>query len=440
VLLEVTKKANMTQSAVPRHALLLLPGLSFPHDKYSLQAAYKPTFDQLLPLLSKQISGLKTLRLDIAIVLPQSYSTTDPLFRTHIYPTFQPLLADLYTLVVQASAIHKVDLDIPGGLDVRIILLESPTTPAPFQTLKPLSGPLVNFPTLVPSFDQSTQLYSIDSEAGISLINHFTHHYQNHFHSSPSFTRLPSGPSFSYLSPADVANPAPLVPTCNSHVATVVGGTFDHLHIGHKLLLTFTLFLASPVPQSKPRKVIVGITTDKLLENKKHATVLEDWDIRQKRTAEFVESILFFGKEAELAKVKKEEFIDEPGPNGKVVRHIYTPLKKSEKPYGSGPEGDAESQIVINYTSISDPFGPTITQEDLTALVISAETRKGGAAVNEKRREKGWADCEVFEVDVLGGDGENEVKEEGGFTEKISSTEIRRRMVEIEKKIKDGKL
>jgi phosphopantetheine adenylyltransferase len=438
--LEAAGKPDMTQTAVPRHGLLLLPGLSFPHDKHSLQAAYKPTFDQLLPSLSKQISGLKILRLDVAIVLPQSYPSTDPLFRTHIYPTLQPLLADLYTLIVQVASTHNVDLDIPGGLDVRIILLESPTTPASIQTLKPLSGPLVNLPTLIPSLDPSTQFYSIDSEVGISLTNHFTHHYQNHFHSSPSFTRLPSGPSFNYPSPADVANPAPLIPTCNSHVATVVGGTFDHLHIGHKLLLTFTLFLASPILQSRSRKVIVGITTDKLLENKKHATVLEDWAVRQARTAEFVESILFFGKESDLAKVKKEEFIDEPGPNGKVVRHIYAPVKQSEKPYGSGPEGDSESQIVINYTSISDPYGPTITQEDLTALVISAETRKGGAAVNEKRREKGWAECEVFEVDVLGGDGENEVKEEGGFAEKISSTEIRRRMVEIEKKIKDGKL
>ena len=148
--------------------------------------------------------------------------------------------------------------------------------------------------------------------------------------------------------------------------------------------------------------------------------------------------------------MRKDEFIDNPGPNGKVVRVTYTPSSSMSITRPPGEEA-TESQIVINYTSISDPFGPTITDPDISALVISAETRAGGKAVNDKRREKGWKELEVFEVDVLDaspGDGEEEEREvREGFESKISSTEIRRRMVEIEEKEKerakgerDGKL
>jgi phosphopantetheine adenylyltransferase len=244
------------------------------------------------------------------------------------------------------------------------------------------------------------------------------------------------------------------------HHSVAVGGTFDHLHIGHKLLLTFTIFLASPRPSTSPRKITIGITTDNLLANKKHASVLESWETRQQRTAEFIESILFFGPPSLLPQIKREEFINNPGPNGKIVRHVYTPVKKHNTRNSTEDTDDEESPIEINYTSINDPFGPTITDEDISALVISAETRKGGDAVNEKRREKGWKDLEVFEVDVLDtspgvdeddeddddddddGKKNNEKAEEKkmkkekiaaeGFQSKISSTEIRRRIVELE--------
>ncbi|KAI7395656.1 hypothetical protein KC336_g15851, partial [Hortaea werneckii] len=74
-----------------------------------------------------------------------------------------------------------------------------------------------------------------------------------------------------------------------------------------------------------------------------------------------------------------------------------------------------------------DPFGPTITEEQISALIISAETRSGGKAVNDKRKEKGWKDLEVFEVDVLDAEVEGQgVKE--GFEGKLSSTAIREKI------------
>lgn len=77
------------------------------------------------------------------------------------------------------------------------------------------------------------------------------------------------------------------------------------------------------------------------------------------------------------------------------------------------------SGLVVEAVEINDPFGPTITNEAISALVVSAESAKGGEAVNGKRVEMGWRVLEVFTVDVIEGKGE-----------KMSSTTIRRLLEE----------
>lgn len=54
-----------------------------------------------------------------------------------------------------------------------------------------------------------------------------------------------------------------------------MGGTFDHLHIGHKLLLK-TAFSIS-------RKVVIGLTAEEMLNNKKYKSKLEDYKTRKKK-------------------------------------------------------------------------------------------------------------------------------------------------------------
>lgn len=81
-----------------------------------------------------------------------------------------------------------------------------------------------------------------------------------------------------------------------------------------------------------------------------------------------------------------------------------------------------QSGLVVEAVEINDPFGPTITRETISALVVSAESAKGGEAVNVKRAEMGWRELKVFMVDV--------VEENGG---RISSTAIRRRLEERER-------
>lgn len=67
----------------------------------------------------------------------------------------------------------------------------------------------------------------------------------------------------------------------DSYDVVVLGGTFDHLHAGHKILLTISGWLAS-------RQVTVGVSTDDLLKNKKYANMLESLDCRQGSVKDFM--------------------------------------------------------------------------------------------------------------------------------------------------------
>ena len=140
--------------------------------------------------------------------------------------------------------------------------------------------------------------------------------------------------------------------------------------------------------------------------------------------------------------MRKVEQIRNEGVNGRITRYTYTPLPPTTRQ--ALARSELESSIVVNYTLSTDPFGPTITDTDISGIVISDERRAGGKAVNGKRKEKGWNELEEYEVGVLDAtpSHEEEVEQDDGkvkkgFADKISSTEIRRRLVEMEKQ---GKL
>jgi len=409
-------------------SLLILPALAFPSPHSSLKSAYNITLDTLLPsLVSKDsLKDDSLARIDIAVVLSDSYPLSSKSPRASAFAAYQLLFSSVYSLVVSSAAKVSIDLDFPGGLDVRVFVLEPRLSSLPpgVAGKQPLAGPIVDITTFVKSSRPYRTIYSVDGESGEQALKQLVTAY-NSINISPSpMERLPSGPAISTSSstskPSEsVIDDRPL----QSHTSVAVGGTFDHLHIGHKLLLTGTILAAEPSSTGSPRLITVGITGDELLVNKKYGNVVESWDSRQQRTAEFVESILTFHHD--VPSIRSVQQINEPGPNGRVVRVTYSTTTTTSP----------TDEITINYTKISDPFGPTITDENISALVISAETRAGGNAVNDKRGEKGWKALEVFEVDVLdagAGDGdETGVKEvKKGFDSKISSTEIRRRFAE----------
>ncbi|CAH2354773.1 phosphopantetheine adenylyltransferase [[Candida] railenensis] len=144
------------------------------------------------------------------------------------------------------------------------------------------------------------------------------------------------------------------------------GGTFDHLHDGHKILLSMTLFLAS-------KKVIIGVTGPKLLTKKKYQEVLESYEKREQNVKEFYKHIL------------------------------------------------ASASIEFDYYEINDVCGPTGFVRDIDALVVSGESAKGGEFVNNYRSEKSFPILDIITVDVVGKNEEDDDTYEG----KLSSTDIR---------------
>lgn len=396
-----------TDRISPPYALLLLPAPPSSAVR-QLKDAYGPAVSRVFSDLAKgPASRNRIAQLDIALVVPGILS---PEYRprSRIFASLQRLLANLYTVIGAISAAQDVELDGPGGVDVRVVFVDN-TAPASEVYGVPLQGPVIDLRTLAGSERGWDQVYVLDSAEGQQLASAF---------------KAYAGPSRSYITiPSGVAS-APHEPLlradadrgANINDSVVLGGTFDHLHIGHKLLLTAMAFTLDPVDEpgsTEQRYFVVGITGDAMLVNKKYREFLESWEERWHSVASFLTAIIDFRPSKDNASAIQR--IDQPGPNGKQVVVTISP------------------NLSIRLVEISDPFGPTITEENFRALIVSAETRAGGKAVNDERAKKGWAPLEVLEVDVLQAGAVEEVADTTAqsFESKISSTDIRRRRMEL---------
>lgn len=299
------------------------------------------------------------------------------------------------------------------GIDPRVLLVAYPRNGQLDQSLesRPESesqGPIIDIQTLACSPRSWETVYAIESEEGEQILKNFLLAGK----ADREVHRVRGG-IVQVSAKDEQTSPTDAPAHFKRHLSVVLGGTFDHLHIGHKLLLTMFAFVlepASTVDEGAQRSLTIGITGDELLKNKKFAEFLESWHERQQAVDGFLRSILNFGPTNDNRIAVEEK--TEPGPNGHAV---YVTLPSS---------------LILKYVEIWDPFGPTITDETITALVISAETRSGGKAVNARRAEKEWAPLDIFEVDVLDAEEEDGTVTQGKvdetFQSKLSSTEIRR--------------
>lgn len=399
----------------PPSALLLLPPppiVSF----NEFRTVYEPVLSSVFANLLNALNGSNRIAsLDIALSLPGllSPSCQPP---TRAFASLQRIVEHMYRLIGVISIERKIEMEAPGGIDSRVILLDfdsvrGTTATAANSGLVERNGPIVDVKTLASSGRLWDNIYYPDTSVGQELATAFSN-----IHTS---TKDPNGGMPQSISGSPQWTPGQsLVDSAGSvgtalHHSVILGGTFDHFHIGHKLLLTATALVLQPAgtgPSGQNRTITIGVTGDEMLKNKKYAQFLESWDERCRSTGAFLTSIMDFGPpETEPAHIEQ---IYNPGPNG---RQIVMKIRPG---------------ITLKMAQIHDPYGPTITEEDLSALVVSKETRSGGAAVNQERAKRGWKQLEVFEVDVIH-TGEMPPGDVEDFASKISSTDIRRRRMEL---------
>eukprot|EP01127_Copromyxa_protea_P019575 TRINITY_DN6396_c0_g1_i1.p1 TRINITY_DN6396_c0_g1~~TRINITY_DN6396_c0_g1_i1.p1 ORF type:complete len:292 (-),score=52.22 TRINITY_DN6396_c0_g1_i1:48-899(-) len=145
-----------------------------------------------------------------------------------------------------------------------------------------------------------------------------------------------------------------------------VGGTFDRLHAGHKVLLTVCAIYATET-------VVIGLANGPLLKNKKYKELLEPFEVRKQAIDRFIN----------------------------LVNPRVTP----------------------NVVCLEDVAGPTLTDENITGLVASEESKANAIWVNDRRREKGWNELSLIIINLVG----NHPDLPDDNNHKISSTGLRER-------------
>ena len=128
------------------------------------------------------------------------------------------------------------------------------------------------------------------------------------------------------------------------------GGTFDRLHDGHKLLIETALKVSN--------KVVIGLTTQKMLKRKKYASKIEDYETRKKNLENFISSI------ADLDRVEVIELNNPYGP----------PIKEPEYEGIIASEETFLNSVRLNDLRVANGFKPLIVV--LIPMVMGKSDRR----------------------------------------------------------------
>jgi pantetheine-phosphate adenylyltransferase len=129
-----------------------------------------------------------------------------------------------------------------------------------------------------------------------------------------------------------------------------VGGTFDRLHAGHRLLLSAARYLCR-------EHLYIGVSGEALLAQKRARDQLQSFAARSVAVECFVNQL------------------------GCLLPHL--------------------DPVNVHVVELTDVAGPTATHPLLQALVVSEETASGADEINAQRREKGLSTLAVVQVPVL---------------------------------------
>ncbi|KAL1879208.1 hypothetical protein Daus18300_001787 [Diaporthe australafricana] len=403
----------MSRDSLP--SLLLLPFPPEPATRSALSAAYRPALEASIAKL-RHASAAQRLIIAVACPVLRGPGLR---YKTLSWPQVQSLLAGLYSIISVVCAELGIPTYLnagPGSVDARVVLIDHSRARRHGEgddfraAIESNNTAIVDLATFASSYFPWNFIFSADSEVAHELhTSYLKLAEKRQTLLQDQLITVKAGVTLNVPSPEGPPSPSP---GTMPHATVCLGGTFDHLHPGHKLLLTAGAYLLD-VPErgsSTTCKYIIGITGDELLKNKKDAQFLESWSDRARNVIHFLATIL---------ELSSKGWKDTPSPYTAVMDDELTAAFR-------------DGTITIQCVKIQDAFGPTITQENMDALVVSAETRSGGKAVNDKRAERGWKPLEIFEVDVLDAKEITEVTTSSeNFASKISSTAIRQEIAKV---------